>query len=498
MILGHLTDWLLDDSVDRCILVETTAFNGVIETPVYISTRSYTTLAGESPSSTNYLPCITSVAPLTEKINLDGTASLSLGELSLSNHEGDLDSWLDWVFDNRDIKVLIGDTSWPRSQFEVIYEGICETLKVKSNEEFTIPVTDKLQKLNGALNALLNEKDETLPVTFGEVSNVKPKLIDPVNLIYKVHTRAIGGIIEVRDRGIPVTFAVNTEQGTFQLSAKPFGEITCSVWGDSQPTYTDTVSGIIQRIVTGFGPNPLQSNELDPSVFTGLWPIPLQSNEIDLATFTGVGEQCAGVYLDERSNVLSVISQLAAGIGASIVTSANGKIRLLQISDPSEKPPVMSITESNIVENSFKIRTKLDVLTSYKLGYNRNYNPNSELSAGLPSDHKLQYEEEWKFVKVEDAALRNRYRHTSDPQANYSDLQIRSEALTECSRWFNLFKTQRYLFSFDGYAELLQLELGDVVSVTHKKFGFSTSRNAMVVGLTKDWATEKVGVELFA
>ncbi len=483
MILTHLTEWLLDDSVDRCILVEVNAFNGVEEVILRLSNKNYVTGVSDTPPNTSYLPCITSVAPLTEQLGLDGKARLSLGEISFSNHEGDLDDWLDWVFDNRDISVFIGDVNWPRGQFELIYKGIVEPLQIKSNEEFTLPVTDSLQKLNGALNDDLDDDDETLPMTFGEVSNVKQKLIDPVNLVYQVHTRGIGGIIEVRDRGIPVLFAANLQAGTFQLAAKPFGEITCSVWGDAVGGYSDEIIPLIARITSNFGPEPLSPSEIDTAA---------------LNATASINSQTVGVYLDERANLLEVISSLAFSIGAAVCTTALGRLKVIQIIDPNTATPVISLSGDNMAENTFRVRSKLDVLTSFKLGYNRNYSQGSDLSPGLPTEHAKEFESEWKFVKVADETLRSRYRHTKEPLTEYSHLQVRSEALAEAVRWFDIFKTQRYVFSFDGFEECLQLELGDVIEIHHPKFGFSTGKSAMVIGLSKNWNTGKVGVEVFA
>lgn len=483
MILTHLQGWLLDDNACRCILVEVQAFNGQEEVTLYLSNRNYITTKDEVPEHTAYLPCITEVAPLIEKMDIDGAASLSLGEISLSNHAGDITDWLGWIFDNRPIKVFIGDLNWPRSQFEVIYEGIVATLQVKSNELFALPVTDKLQRLNGAINEELDDADETLPMCFGEVSNIKPKLIDPVNLRYQVHTRKISGIIEVRDRGLPVNFSVNVDEATFQLGSKPFGEVTCSVWGDTNPHYHDTPTEIIKQIVTGFGPEPLTPEELD--------------NE-SLDEFALKTNKCIGVYIDERSNILNVIREIAFSVGGSVCTSADGKLRLIQVEAPETLQYVMELDENNIAENSFRILSKLDVMTSLKLGYNRNYAPDSELSVGMPTEHQKQFDGEWKYVKVKDDSLIALYRHTEEPVPQYTHLQVRSEALAECQRWFDIFKTQRFIFSIEGYEELLQLELGDVIHLLHRKFGFHNGRNAMVIGLAKNWSNGTVRVEFLA
>lgn len=483
MILTHLQEWLLDQDTDRCILVEVKAFDGQEETVVYLSTRAYASGAGVVPENTAYLPCIVEVAPLNESLGLDGKATLSLGEITLSNDEGDLDEWLGWVFDNREATVFLGDVAWPRDQFEVVYKGIVTTLQIKDASTFTLPITDNLQRLNGAINEELDSDDDVLPISLGEVSNVKPKLVDPVHLIYQVHTREIGGIIEVRDRALPINFAEDVEAGTFQLGAKPFGDVTCSVWGDAEGGYADTLATLIKRLATEFGPEPLQPSEVD---------------EDNLQSFEAANPQCVGIYLDERANLLNVMSELAFSVGAGVCTSATGQLRLVQVVDPETKAAVFDITPLNIHADSFTVHRKLDVITAFKLAYNRNYGVGSVISAGLPSEHQTWFEEEWRYVKVDDPTLLARYRHTREPQPEISHLQVRSEALAECQRWLDIFKVQRYVYKLEGFEELLQLELGDIVSLEHPKFGFTPARNAMVIGLGKNWLTGQVNVELFA
>lgn len=483
MILSHLKDWLMDNTASRCILVEVSVFNGQEETTLFLSNRNYTTTSGEVPEHTAYLPCIEAVSPLAEKLDIDGSTSLSLGELTFSNHSGDLDEWLSWVFDNRTVSVFIGDTNWPRQEFEIIYTGIVTTLQIKSSTTLALPITDNLQRLNGAINDELDDDEETLPVCFGEVSNVKPKLIDPVNLVYQVHTRKIGGIIEVRDRGLPVLFSHDLDAGTFQLGSKPFGEVTCSVWGDAEDMYVDTPSEIIHRLATQFGPEPLTSQEVDVDSFEA---------------FNLDNQQCVGMFLDERSNLLEVMTQIASSVGSAVCTSATGRLKIIQIQAPELMTSQMRITEDSIVEDSLRVRSKLEVMSSIKLGYNRNYAADLEMSVGVPTAHQDQFDGEWKFVKVKDDEIISLYRHTKEPVAQLTSLQSGSDALAEATRWFNIFKTQRFIYTLKGYEELLQLELGEAIELDHKKFGFLGGRKAMVIGLSKNWATGLVDVELLA
>ena len=478
--------WLLDESARKAVLVEVGAFNGVEEVTLYLATAGYNTLENEVPSATSYLPVITDVAPVRESLSLSGTASLSAGEIEFSNHEGDLDPWLTWVFDNRPVSVYFGDLSWPRDQFIQVFSGVATTLELDGPDSLKLPITDKLQRLNSPISDKLDDSNTPLPIALGEVSNISPTLVDPVNLVYQVNARSIGGIIEVRDRGLPVQFSQDTAAGTFRLGARPFGEVTCSVWGDAGATgnsYVDTIAPLITRLATEFGPTPLSADEIDHG---------------NLAEFSAANHQCVGAYFDERENLLNVMSLLANSVGAAVGTSATGKLQLHQLREPSTEKAVAVFSEFNMEENSFRVLQKVERATALKLAFNRNYTPGQELSAGVPSEHQRELQDEWKFVSSSSTELSRLYRKADEPEPVETALQVKQEAHAECDRRLRVFSDkQRYIYTFTGFAECLTLELGQDVIVNYPRYGFEQGAPGLVVGVSKDWLGQMVEVEIF-
>jgi len=475
--------WLLEDAVERVVLVEAMADKGLgVDEPVYLSTSAYITLDTDVPANTAYLPAITDVTPVKESLSLEANATLSMGSIEVSNHEGDLDEWLNWVFDGRPVTVSIGSAAWPREDFQVIYKGVVTSLEVSGNDAFNLPITGSLQRLNGALNDQVDADDQTLPLALGEVSNVEPVLIDPANLVYQVSTRPIGGIIEVRDRGLPVNFSQNLKNATFQLGAMPFGQVTCSVFGDagvSGVEHTDEIGPLIRRLATEFGPDPLSPDEIDYDSFT---------------SFEAANTQCVGVYVDERENLLNVLSLLARSVGSAVATSADGRLRIHQLREPSAGASVMTVSPYNMAQDSFRVRSKLDILTTFKMGYNRNYSPSAELSAGVPVEHQRLLTEEWRYVTASDPALVEKYKHTKEPEAELTALQVLAESQAECSRWWSLFSQQRYIYTFTGFAECLQLQLGQDITVEYPRYGFESGKAGLIVELSKNWLDNTVEV----
>ena len=121
----------------------------------YLSTVAYTTLPTDSPANRMYSPVIAGGVALTETLPIDGTASLSVGDIEVSNEDGSLDSWLDDIWTNRKIQVFVGDVSWPRSDFRLIFDGVVSSLESRDAGRLNIVLRDKLQRLNTPISETL-------------------------------------------------------------------------------------------------------------------------------------------------------------------------------------------------------------------------------------------------------------------------------------------------------------------------------------------------------
>lgn len=483
MIHSDLHAWLDAEDSIKCVLVEALGHVAGAEVTHYFSSAGYVTSPTCTPANQAYLSHISTIGTLDESLSLDGKPSISLGEVLLDNSEGDLDSLLNVVWANRDISVFIGDVRWPRSQFRMIYRGVIDDIVIKNRSEMSLRIMDRLQALNTPVSdAVLVDKDNAMvPLCFGEVCNLSPTLVNESLLEYKLHTGAVQQIQEVRDKGAPVGFTPNHNNGTFRLTAKPFGQVTCSVRGDSTGGYTDRVSPLINRLATSYGNSRTRftSSDLD------------QSN---LNSFNTLHPQCVGIYIDSRMNTLEVMSRLADSVGASVTVSKEGLLRLHKV-EAAYGTPVLTIDEFDIVENSFNIRTRVPVIAAHKLAYNRNWTTQTDLAAGLPESHKDQWEEDWKYVNSKDVTVANLHRLFDEPEHIETLLQIKSEAQQEANRLTNLFKVQRYIYRFQGFSKLLTLELADVVQINHSRF-VSGNALARVVGLKSDWIKGLTTVEV--
>lgn len=485
---AQFQDWLKSQSAYRCVLIEAVVQVNGVETMIYMATRPYTTSPADSPANTTY-QAIASVGTLfTERLSLEGDGALSAGDLEVDNTAGARDAWAvpGYVWSNRSIKAYIGDVRWPRGDFRMIFNGIVADIAPRGRDKLILKLRDKLQRLNTALTEAKlggesEQRDALRPILLGQVCNMTPLQIDAGTLKYQVHNGPIDEIIEVRDKGAPVEFTVDLIAGTSILDQAPAGVVTASVRGDSTGGYRDTAAQLVKRLVTGYGK--------DADRFT--------DDDLDLASFAAFDlahPQPMGLYAAERMNVLTACQMLLGSIGAQLVMSRLGKLRLIQLALPGAGAPAV-IKPEHMVDGTLQPTGRTDVVGAVKLGFAKNWTvQDAGTLANLPEVHKPLLTEEWLTTTKTDAATLATYRLNAEPTQIDTMLLTRADADAEAQRRLELWKVPRTTYEFEGVPELLQLELGQAVTVYSPRFGMAAGVAGIVISLAPDWNTGRVKV----
>jgi hypothetical protein len=491
--------WLEDPAAVRCMLLETSANIAGTETQIYLSNRNYVTSPTSSPANTAYLPVLKTSVKFTETLSLDGTGSLSYGDISIDNTTGEYDSWLQAAWQGRVISIYIGDPKFPRADFTLIFSGIVADITSSDRYTLNLQLRDKLETLNTPITeAVLGNyfqgalvptttydnpnKEAVLPLVFGEVFNITPLQMDPSTLEFMVHNGAIERIIEVRDNGVPLLagsgYTANLARGTFKLLTNPAGTITCSVQGSKAPTYINTVGAIIKHIVKNYG---------NPQVMGAITDENLDL--VNFAAFDTAHPQAVGVFITNKDNVLSVCQELASSLGAQLVATRLGKLQLLKVDVPTSTST--KITDDDILYDSLAISQKPNVVATYKLGYCKNWTPQPGLLTGIPSEHKDLLSGEWLTATHTNNAAKVLYKLNALPEQKNTLLLTESlgEVTTEAARLVNLYSTQRYVYRFTCSAKHLRTALGAMVILQHARFDLSTGKPAQIVSVEIDWDT---------
>lgn len=480
-------EWLYDDTAMRCLLLEAGVRVGTEEITRRMSNRGYVTGPNDTPPNTEYPSLIAGGIRLTENLKMDGTGSLSWGDIEFYNNEGDKDSWLNDVWTNRPLSVYLGDVRWPREDFQLVFTGVSDGLTSRSRNRLNLKLRDVLQRLNTPasevkLGGTSPNKDRILPILLGECHNIEPLMTDEANHEYMVHLGPIEGIIEVRDNGLPVSFSAVAGTGKFRLNQQPMGQITVSAQGDKTPSYSNSISHLIQRLVTSYGKVSERFTAAD--IDTANW-----------SAFGAANTQPVGLYASDRINVLQTCQQLAASIGAQLIASRTGKLKLMRVDFPPAGTPLV-ITPDMMVDQNIKLVEMPDVEAAVKLGYCKNWTVQSNLDTGVPEAHLDLYKQEWLTVTGVAADTATVYKLNEDPQQVDTLLLVESDAINETNRRLNIKKVQRKVFQFDAFPELLTVELGKSVTIFNERYDLQNGKLGVITSLSPDWMSSRITVQV--
>ena len=482
---AQFLEWLETPSAIRMVLIEVQVNVAGQEVTRYIASRPYLTGPLEAPANTEYLPLATGGLAFTEQVSLTGEAGLSGGDIELDNADGALDSWLADVWRNRAIKVWAGDLRWARADFRLVFDGIIADVGSTDRNSINLALRDKLQRLDtpiteAKLGGVSTNKDVTLPIPLGECHNVAPLLTNPATLEYGF-LGAVESIFEVRTNGKPVPITVDNATGRFKLTINPLANVvTASVQGDNAGGYAPRIAPLVQRIATGYGKASDRFTAAD---------LDLEN----LATFDAAHPQLVGLYVADRTNQAQAIQQLAASVGAQALMSRTGKLRLIQIALPAVGVPV-EIGPDQMLEGSLHPAQRLAVVAAVKIGYDRNWTVQANLTTSIPPAHADLYATEWLTETVVDEAVKARYRLTDDPPQVDTCLKTTEDAQAEAARRLALHKVQRTIYEFDGEPEMMLVELGQPVVLRDERFGLQDGAPGVVVILSPSWLTGRVTV----
>lgn len=500
--LTQIKAWLNTPSHIKCTLADITELGNLSGGTLNLSSVAYT------DSSTAYDACIIGGLNFSEQLNLDGAASLSFGAIDLVNTYGINDRFLTYIWNRRPIKIYLGDPSWPKSDFVLIFDGLVQDLTTNGEGELTLSLFDKLQWLNDSLtettlyntsysekqkvvNGITTKNETILPITFGECFNVQPLFVDNgttgnTGNVYMVHNGLVDNIVEVRDNGVPITVTTNLSTGTFALNTTPFGTITCDVLGDASSSYSNTIPGIITKICTSSNYGTIATNR-----FT--------SSDLNLGTDT----RAVGVYINSKTNMLQICNQLAQSINASLISPSitvnyqtdqisASKLRLVELKVPSSADAVVELNDDYMVVGSLAITEIFPVKPYVKLGYCKNFTVQQTVASGINPASK--FDEEYWYITGENPTNKTLYRDAGTVEETPTLLITSANANTEATKRLTLWEVPRKLITATYLPHHLFTQLGDTVTIKSSRFGLDAGKPGIVYSIGRDWITGLVQI----
>jgi hypothetical protein len=478
------SDWLDDDSARRVTLYNINCISGGTAVTRYLSNKPY---AG-GPATAPYLPVIGQDLEISQAITIDGSPQITLGELVVENFNGEFDSWFDDVFDNQAVQVLVGDITWPLSDFRVQFNGTLATIKPGSNENsIALQMRDIMQNLNYPILEDKLTNDVLYPVTFGEVPNITP-VYDPATDRWYYNRSAAEGVIEVRTDGKPRvagTEIIDTPaSGYFKFSvAVGPGAVTASVQGDKTGgTYNNTIAPLIQLLVTSYGRTTSRLTTAD-------------IDTVNFAAFGTANPQPVGLMPEGRTNVLTACAQLAASKGAQMLPSRLGKLQLIQYAIPTVS--TMDIPLSMQVNDApLALVDIMPVKAAVSIAYCHNMTAQPSLQTSLPLDHKKLFADEWSTYTETDAAVKAAYQLTADPVNEETCLLTLADATVEAQRRLAIKKVPRKTYRVPLHPPGMVVQVGMAVKLFNPRYNMSAGKVGLVTKATLNFGTYRSLIEV--
>lgn len=480
--------WLKRDGTARALLVEASVYSGGIEVVRTMSNRAFISGPIDSPAHAAYDDIIVGVPRFSSQLSelFTGKSLPTWGDIEIINESGSRDSWLSDSWDGRAVRLYMGDPDWSKSDYRRVLDGTIGDIHAPAPNRLALKLRDKTWAMNVPIQTNLiggstANKDQPKPLCFGQCFNVEPLLIVAATHQYQVHDGAIEAITAVRDNGLAVAYTTDIATGTFTLSAAPAGRITADVKG-AKPggIYLTKCADIVNHIVTTR--TQLTADDIDATNFSA---------------FNTIAPQTLGIYIRNRENVIPVLDELASAVGGFWTFSRDGFLRLGRLDAPSGSP-VLELEADDIRERQFACTGRVLPIKTLRLGYARNYTPQTDGLAGAVTEtNRALYSAEHQVAIATNAGIETTHLLARSPDLEPTLFADATEAATEASRRATLFSQVRGVYEIGVWTAPLRVNLGEVVKVTHPRFGFAAGAPAVVVGLDEEPARGRVTLRVW-
>lgn len=483
---AQYTAWLAADNKERVALVEVQAYSGGAVVTRYLSNRGFASAPTDIPANTAYEDILADVPRIRSSMAevFRGRSLVSFGEVVVDNSSGARDSWVSDAWDGRPVYIYLGDPSWPKSDFRLVFFGTVEDIQAGGNGSLTLRIRDR-QKLfdipfqTNRVGGTGSSKDQLLPACYGSVLSVEPILIDSATRKYAVHNGSVSAVSAVYVAGVaqaPANFTVTAAAGTFVMNVAVTGRVTCDVQGDNAATYITKVADIAQRIIT---------------TRTTVATVAAASVTQLAADFPGV----AGIYVsDDGATVLNVLDSLLAESGCYFYINRAGDAVVGLFKAPSGAS-VITLIDDDIRLSSLELIRRINPLKSVRVGYARFQSTSDAGASALTEAQRQRLRQEYLVAYAATGAVG--FLLALDGEIDGTPLLSSADAATEATRRATLWGALRKVFRFESFLAAQQVNLGDVVALNFSRYGLTGGVLATVVGLDESVTDGRITMEVF-
>ncbi len=463
-------EWITSQRSVRTVLVEYSYDSGTMG---YASNRPYVSKSSDTPASTPYDEIIVSDILYKRSVSWDLSLAASASKGNIEFYLTDeLENLVYADFYNAQITVLVGDSTWFRSDFRVMMKGICAGSKFQ-NRRLILAFKDDGDLLNRPFDfdPVTQSSGEIVnkPISFGYVFNATPVTVDTTTDVYQISNGQVDSI-DAKDNGVIVTETDDLTNGKFTLSVSASGQITSDI------IYHAGTLTLASSFTNDYSVLPVV--EYIFKNHCGIDTTDLLTDLVsDYATFVNSnGSFYDSGYYVNNSNItkLQVVNDLLRSIGFFWYFTREG---VLQFSTLNTKSTVFAdwhtktpkVFDTEIIENSIKLTEVVKACAYCSASCSKNWTPMSSIASsitGFTRDHlaKEFYQDKTEFYGTV-SPIGSGIGTISYPpmyiENNPTELKIRAHYHLQDKFTYELDTTNAY-----------QYEIGDVVEIEYEEFGF--------------------------
>lgn len=418
-------------------------------------------------------------------------------------------SWFDLAWDGRPFRVLEGERGAAYADLvqrhtgvlkgRPAYDGAAWRFEVQGRFHLLeMPLQESLYSGSGGLEGGEDLAGKPKPLCFGQIYNAPAVLVDPVQLLFQVHDGPVQAIGPVRDMGLPLglaqdypdaaallaasypgQYATCLAEGLFRLGSPPVGRVTCDVQGDSQDGYAATPGALVHRIL-------IRSNSFGDQDFL--------AGAVD--ALDAVCPWTCGVYHTGATTLRQCLEPLLQSAAACLVHDAQGRLFFGRL--PSPLTTAVAHIPQRRIKKIGRERGLESPFWRVVVRYRQNVQPEKSSFAGAVSEaDRAALRVDYLDAVAEDAAVK-----TAHLQAGEMELETRladaaqAQALADDLLAYHKAPRSPVRVTVTR-SEYPDLELMDVVSVSHPRFGLDAA-TGRVVAMDVSLADDEMELTIYA
>lgn len=504
------------------LILELDAYVDGAETTLYYAEKTITTSPTDAPANTTYRGLISDAGQFSRSVSILGQVSESRGGIALNNADGALD-FLYSAGAGRAFRLKeLASKAALVSSAPIIASGVW--LGADASSPFTeirLRIRDAMEKLktpllierylgttnDGTIHTAegdATQKDKFKPLVVTSRSNITPVLVDKFNLVYQVSYRAVSSIT-VFDRAVALTFSADyanlaallaatvpagsyatcLAEGLFKIGASPVGLITAdAVRGSTSDRSAARAAEFIIAMLNEDG----AGIAYDEDSFDELHDF--NSSEVEL-------------YVETDTNADELLTSVLGWIGGAVDPGTDGVLRVFPIEVPSGTPG-RTFTIRDMVEANFAFMVNPDdeggstPAWSIDLQYGgvATVQDGTDLDGtAADPDRIILIGEETQSATASDEDVLDVFPNAVTVVVE-TGIRFQVDAEEEAARRLEFFKVRRDRNALTVSSEIGRVEMGSVQAIRLNRFGYSSGKNFLVVGISENFKTRRITLQL--